>query len=133
MRGTDALENVQAYYEAFLNRFERPRISWKFRRDGSILVKASGTPTAVKLWQASNPKTRDFRVDTIGRSWKDSAVAKSGDGDWVAKIDKPELGWTAYFVELTYPGPGKLPMKFTTDVRVTPDTLPFPPFHPNKP
>ena len=26
----------------------------------------------MKLWQATNPKTRDFRVDTIGRNWKET-------------------------------------------------------------
>ena len=51
----------------------RPQISWKFAKDGSIRVKASGGPSAVKLWQASNSKARDFRVDTIGRVWKDSS------------------------------------------------------------
>jgi len=45
-------------------------------------------------------------------------------------VDKPEAGWSAYFVELTYPGGGKYPLKFTTAVRVTPDTLPYPPFQP---
>ena len=72
MRGTDAFDNVHAYYKSFLSESERPKITWKFEKDGSIRVKASGTPSAVKLWQATNPKTRDFRVDTIGRSWKET-------------------------------------------------------------
>jgi hypothetical protein len=41
-------------------------------------------------------------------------------------VEKPEKGWSAYFVELTFPSGGKYPYKFTTAVRVTPDTLPFP-------
>jgi PhoPQ-activated pathogenicity-related protein len=44
---------------------------------------------------------------------------------YVAKVDKPEKGWTAFFIEMTYPGIGKYPMKITTGVRVTPDTLPY--------
>jgi PhoPQ-activated pathogenicity-related protein len=133
MRGTDAFDTVQAYYQALLTNFERPKISWRFGKNGAVFVKASGTPTAVKLWQASNPKARDFRVDTIGRSWKASDVDRSENGDWSARIAKPLSGWTAYFVELTYPGSGKLPMKFTTDVRVLPENLPFPPYRPKKP
>lgn len=132
LRGTDAFENVQAFYEAFLNGRERPKISWKFEKDGSIHVKAQGEPSAVKLWQASNPKARDFRVDTIGRVWKDAAVEEVKKGEWVARVAKPASGWTAYFVELTYPGGGKYPMKFTTAVRVAPGTLPYPPFQPNR-
>jgi PhoPQ-activated pathogenicity-related protein len=41
----------------------------------------------------------------------------------VGHIAKPEKGWTAAFVEMTFPG-GKYPLKFTTGVRVLPDTLP---------
>jgi len=43
----------------------------------------------------------------------------------VGKVDKPEKGWTAYFVELTYATGAKYPLKFTTGVRINPDTLPF--------
>jgi len=132
LRGTDAFETVQAYYESLLSGNARPQISWKFAKDGSIKVKASGEPSAVKLWQASNPKARDFRVDTIGRIWKDSPARPLKHGEWVAGIEKPKTGWTAYFVELTYPGSGKKSLKFTTAVRVVPDTLPYPPFQPRR-
>ena len=51
--------------------------------------------------------------------------------DAVVKIRKvyadanDKEGWTAFFVELTYPTGGKYPLKFTSGVRVLPDTLPF--------
>jgi PhoPQ-activated pathogenicity-related protein len=130
MRGTDAAQNVAAFYEAFLNNTPRPKISWTFAKDGSIHVKAPGEPVAVKLWQASNPKARDFRVDTIGRIWKDSDVQARKKGEWVATVKQPDTGWTAYFVEVTYPG--KNPLKVTTAVRITPDTLPHPAFEPKR-
>jgi hypothetical protein len=44
---------------------------------------------------------------------------------YVGKIAKPEKGFTAYFVELTFPGENKTEFKFTTDVRVSPDVLPY--------
>ena len=53
-------------------------------------------------------------------------------GEWVATVQKPDTGWTAYFVEMTYPREGKKPLKLTTAVRVTPDTLPYPPFQPKR-
>ena len=37
----------------------------------------------------------------------------------------PEKGWTAYFVEMTFPSGGKYPFKFTSEVSVVPDVLPF--------
>ena len=133
MRGTDAFENVEAFYQAFLNGQDRPKVSWKFGKDGSVVVKASGEPTAVKLWQASNPKARDFRVDTIGRVWKDTALPAGKKGEWTTSLPPPPAGWTAYFVELTYPtSGGKYPLKVTTPVHVAPDTLPFPPFQPKR-
>jgi hypothetical protein len=40
-------------------------------------------------------------------------------------------GWTAYFVEMTFPSGGAYSYKFTTGVRVAPDRLPFGPPHEN--
>jgi hypothetical protein len=42
----------------------------------------------------------------------------------VAKIAKPAQGWTASFVELAFDVGAPNPLKFTTAVRITPDTLP---------
>jgi PhoPQ-activated pathogenicity-related protein len=71
-------------------------------------------------------------VDTIGRTWKDSPIQSLKRGEWVVKVAKPDTGWSAYFVELTYPMGGKYPMKVTTAVRVVPDALPYPPFEPKR-
>jgi hypothetical protein len=53
-------------------------------------------------------------------------VEDKGGGVYVGAVPKPAQGWTAYFVEMTFPGPGKVPYKFTSGVRVMPDVLPFP-------
>ena len=52
-------------------------------------------------------------------------LTPSGPNTWVARVPAPAKGWTAFFVELTFPSGGKYPFKFTTAVRVLPDTLPF--------
>jgi PhoPQ-activated pathogenicity-related protein len=79
------------------------------------------TPKAVTLWQATNPIARDFRLMTIfkGRPLKDE-----GGGTYVGRIEKPERGWTASFVELTYDVGAHDPFQVSTAVRITPDTLP---------
>ena len=41
------------------------------------------------------------------------------------KIQIPATGWIAFLVEQIYPSGGPAPFKFTTSVRVLPDTLPF--------
>ena len=95
------------------------------RPDGAIVVKSAVKPTEVRLWQGNNPKARDFRVDTIGKTFTSTVLTVGADGTWVGKVDKPAAGWTAYFVELTYPSASPYPFKFTTEVSVIPDTLPY--------
>jgi PhoPQ-activated pathogenicity-related protein len=53
-------------------------------------------------------------------------VADGGTGQsFTVKVAKPESGWKAYLVECAFPGPGGFPLVFTTQVYITPDTLPF--------
>ena len=131
LRKSDAFETLQAFYDSVLNNRPRPKITWKFDNDGSVRLKTEGTPTAVKLWQATNPDARDFRLEKIGAAYKETPITNNGNGTYVARVEKPAKGWTAYFVEVTYPSGGKYPLKFTTGVRVTPDVYPFPPFKPD--
>ena len=132
LRKSDAFESVSAFYDAVLNGRPRPKLTWKLEKDGTIRVKTDGKPSAVKLWQVTNPDARDFRLEKIGPVWTETPVAGNGKDTYVAKVDKPAKGFTAYFVELTYPSGWKYPFKFTTPVRVTPDTLPYPRFQPNR-
>jgi PhoPQ-activated pathogenicity-related protein len=122
---SDARESMQAFYESVVTGASRPKFSWRFENDGAIRVHSITKPTEVKLWQATNPKARDFRLDVIGPAYKSTPLADQGGGVYVGQVDKPSSGWTAYFVEMTYPGQGKYPFKFTTGVKVVPDVLPF--------
>jgi PhoPQ-activated pathogenicity-related protein len=125
LRNSDARESLIAYYYAFLHNTPRPKFTWKFDKDG-INVKCQDAPQEVKLWQATNPDKRDFRLAALGPAYKSTPLTESSKGTYQAAIEKPEKGWTAAFVELTFRGAGKYPLKFTTAVRVTPETLPFP-------
>jgi PhoPQ-activated pathogenicity-related protein len=78
----------------------------------------------VNLWQATNPKARDFRLVSIGPAYRKSALASAGDGVYVARVEKPPEGWTAFFVELIFQSGGPTPYKFTTQVHIVPDVLP---------
>jgi PhoPQ-activated pathogenicity-related protein len=126
LRETDAAETMLASYHAILNNVPLPRFSWSNEPDGSIRVQTIDAPAAVKLWQATNPDTRDFRVDTIGRSWTSSELTDQGHGVYRAQVETPPKGWTAFFIELTFVDSTRpAPFKFTTDVRVTPGRLPY--------
>ena len=122
---SDALETVQAFYAAIVSNTPRPEIRSTFERDGSIKVVAKDRPTSVLLWQAVNPGARNFRLDVIGPAYKSTPLTPSGPNTWVGRVPPPAEGWTAFFVEMTFPSGGKYPLKVTSGVRVLPDKLPY--------
>jgi PhoPQ-activated pathogenicity-related protein len=129
---TDAIESIEAFYTDIVTNTPRPQINWTFEKDGSIKVIARDRPTAVRMWQAVNPSKRDFRLDSIGPGYKSTTLKPSGPNTWVARVQQPPSGWTAFYVEMEYPSAGKYPLKVTTAVRVLPDTLPYPPPKPSR-
>jgi PhoPQ-activated pathogenicity-related protein len=124
LRNSDAAQSVLAFYQAILANAPLPKFSWTLEKDGAIQVIAADRPTEVKLWQATNPKARDFRLESIGPAWKSTALEPGPDSLYIAKVPGPATGYTAFFVELTFPG-SAFPFKFTTPVRILPDVLPF--------
>jgi len=130
LRNTDAYESLLSFFGMIVNGAARPRFTWKKQKDGSLRLRVNDEPREVKLWQATNPKARDFRLATLGPVWR-SAPLTGNDGVFLGKVDKPAEGFTAFFLELTYPGHGKYPLKLTTEVSVVPDVYPHPPFKPD--
>ncbi len=128
--GSDAVVGLLAFYQAVLEGVERPDVDWSLSStDGGAAITAwvaNGVePSEVLLWQATNPEARDFRVDTIGRAWTSTAVDATGAGEWIGSVDASATGWSAFFLEFTFPGPGEAPFKFSTEIEVTPEDLPF--------
>ena len=125
MEKTDALETLHAFYSAIVAGTPRPEVKWTFEKDGSITVVTKQLPASVQLWQAVNPSARNFRLDAIGPAYKNTPLQPSGPNTWIGKVSAPPAGWTAFFVEMTFPGAGKYPLKVTSGVRVLPDKLPY--------
>ncbi|MCC6591210.1 MAG: PhoPQ-activated pathogenicity-related family protein [Bryobacterales bacterium] len=125
LQNSDAPLALLAWMQEILENKPRPRYSWRIDNAGTIRVKAVDTPREVKLWQATNANARDFRLDVIGPAYKSTVLQPEKNGEYIARVAAPEKGFSAYFVELTYPGLGKFPIKVTTDVRVTPNRYPF--------
>jgi PhoPQ-activated pathogenicity-related protein len=128
MRQTDAEETVLAFYRAIVRGTPRPEFTWTFEPDGSIQVRTASAlvPSGAKLWQATNSEARDFRLETLGAKWSGADLARQPDGGYLAKVETPASGFTAFFVELTYAsGDDGPPLKLTTEVRVLPEKLPF--------
>jgi PhoPQ-activated pathogenicity-related protein len=124
---SDAVESLMSFYAAILRGAPLPEFSWKVRSDGALEVRTKTKPKAVKLWKATNKDARDFRLETIGKAWKGTDIGSRGRGrgTFLAKVPEPAKGWTAFFVELTYDSGIGIPYKFTTQIKVVPDVLPF--------
>ena len=125
LAGSDARESMIAFYQAVLAGLPRPEFSWSKGKDGSLVVRVKDRPQAVSLWQATNAGARDFRLDTIGPAYRSTPLKEQEGGVYVGRVARPAAGFTAFFIELVYPSGGKYPFKFTTEVSVVPDVLPF--------
>ena len=124
LNGSYIVEAIASFYISILNSSPRPEYSWNFLKNGQIEFTSDNQPSEVKLWWADNPSSRDFRLDVIGKSWKSKSIKINAEGKYISSIDKPEEGWRAYFVEAIY-GSNSLPFIITSEVKVSPDILPF--------
>lgn len=106
-----------------------PRITWALEGEGTLRISATSVPKEVKLWQATNPSARDFRLEAIGPVWTSQVLRRAADGTYSGTVKPPATGWTAFLVEATFgvAGPDLLNPNqvYTTGVQVIPDTLPF--------
>ena len=123
--GSDAIETIAAFHGLVSQRNKPPQLNWSMTDKGTLQVMTDQTPSDVLLWQADNPKARDFRLEMIGPAYRSSPVGASPDGLYRVKLTPPKQGWRAYFVELTYDVGAAVPLKLTTPVHVLPDILPF--------
>ena len=124
LKNTDAQATLLAFYWAQLNGKQLPELTWDLNGDGKYSVKSSVKPRAVKLWSATNPNARDFRLESLGPVYQSKDLAADAM-EFSGTVEKPDKGWTAYFIEFTYDVGAPAPLKITTEVRVTPDVLPF--------
>lgn len=126
---SDALPNMISFYSSVLNDSPRPIYDWKVEEDKIILtLDPTDKPISVKAWTASNPNTRDFRLDVFGPNWKGSEIKINETGIYELTLENPEQGYKGYFIEVTFAG--KTPLKITSGVEVMPRTYPFPVFEP---
>ncbi|MES1213360.1 MAG: PhoPQ-activated protein PqaA family protein [Singulisphaera sp.] len=118
LNGSDAAQSMQAFYSAILNNKPLPQFTWFVDAHGALHVHTDTAPSSVLLWQANDPTARDFRFDTIGAAYTSTKLIDLGGGNYMADVGHPAQGWTAFFIELTFPSGGLFPYKFTTDVHI---------------
>ena len=78
---------------------------------------------------AASPTSSIAQATSSGAKFSTPRINSSSCGRSRAGAEaspvKPDSGFTAFFVELTYTDRGRFPMTFTTEVVVTPDRYPF--------
>ena len=123
LSGADVEHTVRAFYAAVLAGRGLPQFDWVVEKDtGVIRVKPKEKPQAVMLWSVTNPDARDFQLQTTGPAWQATPLPEQAGGVYVAAPPRPERGWTAFLVELSWPDPLRedVPLKLTTGVSVIP-------------
>ncbi len=147
-----AYNSMLAFYNAFVRDVARPVFHWSVAGN-TITLQAETKPSSVKLWQAKNRSSRDFRLETIGESWtstdlcpvcdgqpQSDCTAAEGEGEgegepcdsgtYIGEVEVPEpgAGWVAFFIQATFPGPDAnldgVDFGFSSRVVVLPDTYP---------
>ncbi|MBY5956917.1 PhoPQ-activated pathogenicity-related family protein [Membranicola marinus] len=134
MKNSDVLTSLISFYQMILANQSRPDFDWSVK-DGVTSIKTNDNhkPIAVKLWKAHNPAARNFQLKEIGEAYQSQDIPIEADGKYTITVDAPSEGWTAYFVELTFPGVDQIPLKLTTGTVVLPDEYPYPPFESKDP
>ena len=126
LKGSDAYETLLAWHHLTINQTPKPRFNWTHPTPEIAKITLQDRPQAVKLWQATNPLHRDFRLETLGAKWTSTVLTPDAHGELTVTLHAPDAGWTAYLVECTYDVGAPVPLKLTTDVRVIPDIYPYP-------
>ena len=121
----DAITSLVSWYLNVIYDVPRPQITWQ-HIDGQLVVQTD-RPAYARFWQAYNPTARDFRLETIGRTWSSVPLSFNPQMTFSVPVPEPAEGWAAYFVDLTYPSPidGVPPQTYSTSIFISPDTLPF--------
>ncbi len=115
-----ALEGAAQYFRAIVQELDIPGLTWSFEDNGNTIVaETSDNPISVKMWEAHNTESRDFRYGGgIGTPWFSTDLQDQGGGTYIAKLPTPETGASAFFIEMTFASGSVTPYIFTTEVSV---------------
>src|SRR5690606_24005329 len=102
LRDTDAIDTLVAFHYSIVHNISRPQLRWEYPSANEVRVKPSVVPRKATLWVATNPMTRDFRVDVAGRNYQPHPLEPNEEGVYTATVATPEEGWAAYFVQFEF-------------------------------
>ncbi|MFA6242501.1 MAG: PhoPQ-activated protein PqaA family protein, partial [Candidatus Hydrogenedentales bacterium] len=123
-----AISDLRAWYWSIINDVPRPDVTWTKMHDGSLEIHVSGgTPSQVLLWETATVSERSFSLEFQPPLYTSSVLAPSGTDTYTASVAAPPSGWKAFLVEFTFPSGGPTPFRFTTEISIVPDVLPYGP------
>ncbi|QDV50522.1 PhoPQ-activated pathogenicity-related family protein [Gimesia fumaroli] len=91
-----ALQTIGAFFIHAATGKELPKIEWDNSTDFELKLTCKSKPTQVRLWSAYS-ETKDFR----NSKWTSNEINPNEDV-YLAKINKPEKGHVAYYLEAIY-------------------------------
>ena len=94
--------SIKAFYRRLIKNQPMPDFTWEGLTDGVFKVMpVKQKPVNVKLWTATNPSGRDFR-EIAGIPWTSTVLEAGANGSYTGTVTRPEHGYTAFYIELTY-------------------------------
>jgi PhoPQ-activated pathogenicity-related protein len=94
--------SITAFYRRLIKNQPMPDFIWEGLTDGVFKVMpVKQKPVNVKLWTATNPSGRDFR-EIAGIPWTSTVLEAGANGSYTGTVTRPEQGYTAFYIELTY-------------------------------
>ena len=127
--GTYSAQNIYCFYDRLIHQKPLPEMEWKIEGNQISLQVKTTEPYAIALWQANNPKARDFRIWEIGRTWEKQSLALTDAGAYEVQIS-PKEGYTAALIEVVFNPESDSPFTLTTGTLITPNTFPFEKYQP---
>ena len=122
----DTIIKALSWIDDILDNKTSHQITWALEGEGVLRVSPTARPKEVKLWQATNPKARDFRLEEIKAIWTSQTLSPQADGTYLGIVQRPATGWTAFLIEVTFDTAGVIEpdQVYSTGVQIIPDTLP---------
>ncbi len=113
----DGVSTLIHFYVSFLTGKPFPKISWNSDGQGALEVMWDREDGKAILWQAHSPN-RDFRSST----WTSTAL--EGVKKASVRMEPPETGWKAFYIEVQFPGDIGMNFGSCTEMTVIPKTFP---------
>ena len=92
---TDAFDSLGAFYGSVVLGQAAPEGHVADKRQARCASRPPPRRCRRRLWSATNPHARDFRLETFGKQWVSTPLSPVGPNTWEVVVPTPARGWTA--------------------------------------